>query len=66
MEDVRKQVPSQPDNWLYLDLSEDDRAFSKVVYLGVNAEPWAECTNAEKEQWEEEHKPEPEPEPSAE
>lgn len=56
----RKQIPTNPDNWLYRDFSKADRAFSKVVYLGVNDTEWDECTNEEKEQWEEEHKPEPE------
>ena len=64
MNDVRKQVPSNPDNWLYRDFSTDDRCFTKLVYLGKNDTPWNECTNAEKEQWEREHpQPEPEPEP---
>ena len=29
------------------------RNFVKSVYLGNNAEPWAECTNEEKLAWEE-------------
>lgn len=32
------------------------RNFAKSVYLGVTAEPWAECTNDEKLAWEEAHK----------
>lgn len=28
------------------------RNFAKSVYLGANAEPWAECTDEEKVQWE--------------
>lgn len=54
----RKQVPSNLDNWLYQDWDENTRVFSKLVYLADNAEPWAECSNEEKEKWEEEHKPE--------
>lgn len=54
---MRKQIPSNPNNWLYRDLGED-RAFSKVVYLGINDTEWDECTDEEKTKWEEEHKPE--------
>ena len=36
------------------------RYFTDAVYLGKDAEPWAECTTAEKEEWEREH-PQPEP-----
>jgi hypothetical protein len=32
------------------------RNFVKSVYLGATAEPWAECTEAEKLAWEEAHK----------
>jgi len=66
---LRKQTPTPPNEWLYQDYTEEDvvkRDFKPFVYLGKNAEPWAECTNEEKVQWEEEHKPEPEPEPSPE
>lgn len=39
------------------------RNFVNSVYLGATAEPWNECTNEEKEEWEREHQPElPEPE----
>ena len=31
------------------------RNFVKSVYLGNNAEPWSECTEAEKTAWEEAH-----------
>ena len=65
MNDIRKQEPSTPDNWLYRDFSENDRVFAKVVYLGINDTEWLECTDAEKRKWEEDH-PQPEPEPSAE
>lgn len=56
----RKQTPSTPDNWLHNGAQDWRRIFSKLVYLGKDAEPWAECTNDEKEQWEEAH-PVPEP-----
>ena len=64
MNDIRKQVPSNPDNWLYRDMSEDDRIFAKLVYLGINDTEWPECTDTEKQDWEKEHpQPEPQPEP---
>ena len=56
---VRKQVPSNPDNWLYQKQGEDTCVFSKFVFLGVNAQEWEECDEAFKTQWELEH-PEPE------
>ena len=52
---MRKQEPTTPDNWLYRDLSENNRVFSKVVYLGKNDTEWDECTNEEKEAWEAAH-----------
>ena len=55
---LRVQTPSQPDNWLYQDRGENDRYFTKLVYLGKNADEWPECTNEEKEQWEHDHQPE--------
>lgn len=58
--DLRPQTPSNPDNWLHDGAPDWQRIFSKLVYLGKDAEPWAECTNEEKEQWEREH-PAPEP-----
>ena len=57
------QRPTKPENWLYEDRGENGRYFTTIVYLGKDAEPWAECTNEEKEEWEREHtQPEPEPE----
>ena len=37
------------------------RNFVKSVYLGNNAEPWAECTDTEKLAWEDAHKVADEP-----
>ena len=54
------QRPVNPDNWLH-DGAEENRQFVKVIHLPIG-QAWAECTNEEKEQWEEEHKPETEPE----
>lgn len=66
MKDIaREQTPSAGYDWLYRDFGEDNRVFSKLVYLGVNDTPWDECTDEEKKQWEEEHKPEPEPQENA-
>ena len=57
---------SDEGKWLYQDRVENDRYFTTVVFLGKNEEPWPECTNEKKEQWQEwkrEHlAPEPEPE----
>ena len=67
MNEIRKQEPSKQDNWLHDSAPDYTRIFSKLVYLGKDAEPWAECTNEEKEEWEREHpQPEPEPEPEKE
>lgn len=52
---LRIQTPTIPDNWLHRDLSEDNRVFSKKVYLGKNDTEWDECTNEDKLQWEAEH-----------
>lgn len=60
MKDRKPQTPSNPDNWLHDGAQDWQRIFSKLVYLGKDAEPWAECTNAKKEEWEREH-PQPEP-----
>ena len=52
------QRVTQPDNWLH-NGAEENRQFVKVVHLPIGQE-WPECTNAEKEAWEEEHKPQEE------
>lgn len=61
MAEIRKQTPSTPDNWLHDEAQDYRRVFSKLIYLGKEAQPWAECTNEEKEQWEKDH-PQPEDE----
>ena len=67
---LRKQTPNPPNEWLYettvIDGGLVKRNFVPFAYLGKNAEPWPECTDEEKVQWEEDHKPEPEPEPTPE
>lgn len=55
------QRVTQPDNWLH-NGAEENRQFVKVVHLPVGQE-WAECTNEEKEQWEQEHAPKVEEQP---
>lgn len=62
---LRTQIPIAPNDWLYQDRGENDRYFTTFVYLGKNEPEWAECTTAEKEQWEREH-PQPEPTEEAE
>jgi hypothetical protein len=44
---LRKQTPTAPNEWLYED-NQDGRFFCKEVYLGKHAEPWAECTEADR------------------
>lgn len=60
---MRKQEPTTPDNWLYRDLSVNNRVFSKVVYLGKNDTEWEECTDEEKQAWEAAHPSEEPTEP---
>ena len=59
---LRIQRPTEGYDWLYQDRGENDRYFTTFVYLGKNEPEWAQCTDAEKQEWEEEHKPEPKPE----
>lgn len=58
--DLRPQTPSNPDNWLHDGAPDWTRYFTKIVYLGKDAEPWAECTDAQMREWKEQH-PQPEP-----
>lgn len=58
------QRPTPPNEWLYKDISEEERWFTDEVCRPAGGEPWPECTQAEREKWEREHpQPEPEPEP---
>lgn len=50
------QKPQGVGMWLYRDENEI-RIFSKEIARPQNTEPWAECTDAEKTEWEEAHKP---------
>lgn len=49
-----EQIASEG-HWLYTDLTRDDCVFAKKILRNPNSQPWAECTNEEKEQWEQEH-----------
>ena len=60
-----KTQTAQGDNWLFKEVSLNDRLYAKTVLLPDNADYWLECTNEEKVQWEREHS-QPELEPSAE
>lgn len=63
MENYIKQIPTPPNEWVYKD-DGDDRMFRIEVMLPIGVPAWAECTNAEKEQWEKDH-PQPEYEQEA-
>ena len=57
---VRVEYPDSG-KWLHDGAPDWQRIFKDdYVMLGKEAEPWAECTNEEKEEWEREH-PQPEP-----
>lgn len=53
--ETRTQYPTPPNEWLYQDQEDGSRIFTDYVILGKEAEPWSECTTAEKEQWEKDH-----------
>ena len=50
---------SDEGKWLYQERGENDRYFTTFVWLGKDENPWPECSNEEREQWEDEHKHEP-------
>ena len=54
---LRIQRPTEGYDWLYQDRGEDNRYFTTFVILGKHEPEWAQCTDAEKVAWEEEHKP---------
>lgn len=60
-DNYKEQTPDEAYDWLYKDEREDVRNFATSVTLPLEADEWAECTNAEKDEWEREH-PQPEPE----
>ena len=55
------QRPSEGYDWLFEDRADDDRYFTTVVYRPEGTDPWLECTDADKQAWEDEHRPEPTP-----
>ena len=57
MKKLRIQKPIPPNEWLYEENEIGNRNFIREIILGVDAQPWQECTDAEKVKWEEEHKP---------
>ena len=60
---TRVQTPDEGFDWLYKDQEGEPRMFRHEVGLPPEAEPWGQCTDADKVAWEEEH-PDVEPEPS--
>lgn len=66
---TRVQTPDEGFDWLYKDQEGEPRMFRHEVGLPPEAEPWGQCTDAEKVAWEQEHpdvQAEPSPEPSLE
>lgn len=64
---TRVQTPDEGFDWLYKDQEGEPRMFRHEVGLPPEAEPWGQCTDAEKVAWEEEHpSPDPTPEPTPE
>ena len=61
---IRREYPDEG-KWLHDDAPDYTRVFKDdFVILGKEAQPWSECTTAEKEEWEREH-PQPEPDETA-
>lgn len=52
---LRIQRPTEGFDWLYQDREENDRYFTDMVILGKHEPEWQQCTQADREQWEEEH-----------
>lgn len=42
--------------WLYQELMPNCRHFTGYVLLGKGAEPWPECTDGQRKEWEEKHR----------
>ena len=53
---LRRQTATEG-SWLYQDDVQGNRVFAKSAMLGVYADPWLECSDADKQAWEEQHKP---------
>ena len=54
---MKKQTTTEPNNWLYIE-DNNGRQFFKEAYLADAQTEYPECTDAEKQAWEEAHKPE--------
>ena len=48
---MKTQRPTTPDNWLYRDIDENNRYFTKLVFMADDAPDYPECTDAEKVTW---------------
>lgn len=55
------QYPTPPNEWLHNGAEDYTRIFTDYIIRPDTAPAWAECTTAEKEQWEKDH-PQPEDE----
>jgi len=53
---IIRQYPSITTNWLYKDTGQM-RLFSKDILYPEGVEPWSECSNEEKIEWERQHLP---------
>ena len=60
---MRIQTPKVDGDWLYKDINEENRWFTKEACLRDTDPNLPECTDEKKREWEEEHKLQPEPEP---
>lgn len=49
---LRQQKPSAPNNWLYQEQDGGKRIFRQLIYLGITATKWNECSDEEKIKWE--------------
>lgn len=56
------QYPTPPNTWLHDSAPDYNRIFTDYIIRPETAEPWAECTDEEKEAWEKEHPMPEEPE----
>ena len=55
-----KRQYAKDGHWLYQDQEDGTRIFTDYIIAPENAAGWPECTDEEKERWEQEHNPLPE------